>query len=905
MDEMARSSPQTVTEFPQDNEESVMTNSLAHVIQQAENDLKAIETKILDVHQAGELKLVALQMEIKKKMADKQEAQEKLSSFSRVEQLWKASEYNTATKESEKAEAALVSASEDLAEAEKDLMITQGALLEAKSVITNRLNELKSGKLDKLDPSGAYAAPTRIDEPVVITEVIPSVFEKKAPLLEATRDALIQKKAILEEVTELKSQLLDKNERMKEISSDRKEMTADLNDLEKVVDNVKNIQQRVLNSMGKWRQRWQRLNHFFGRDTSYDKRLKTAIALVKQKVEEKKKAEDRIKNTDTKILEIKLEINELEEKITKMDAEVGLDTPAQLDEKIQAINVELNRSVDLVKSALIERCKPDDALGIMRDRETEASRRVKKDLEHFLLEPTNTSLSVLMETMKSNPSYLVDLKLTKLLSDVRRLYSEVPLPEQNFLSISPEKLVQLFSEEIQANDSAIEQLERQKASLAELLQTSQLSMVQQTQKIETNRSALKEVYRLLFAAEKLAISSKGSEDEQATTDVIEALKDKIQQIQENLPKADVQTLAREDAMIRKHSVGVVLNYDGCKDEIAAILEKYQRDSNHVPVTLNEKTVNQFIANLTEEAEAEVRAQIAGVPDIEKQVDEGVKWITGLANKVGFQVDRLRASETARLNHAYDQFDAIDAQIGTDIKSRDTWKKALDDFNTAINASNSDQETHRAFVDFKNKMDRFDLPLKDICHDARQAIEDVIKPKIFEEDIQWIEDVSLKTIDLAQSAQKNKMLENDIQDMTHKIASLQDLNASLDERRVLAEKGEAHVITPTKVEALIQECSKPLVFNNSVRIALKDFLSAPTQTHLNSLAQSMQKDSSYLTNEKLKPLIEKAADFYPEVGEVHQRIKFKEIKGAVSELKSTSQAAQPDAGLNLEGNDLVP
>ena len=742
------------------------------------------------------------------------------------------------------------------------------------------------------------------EEPVVSTKKVQSIYEKEEPVIQSdlrlTREKKTRVEGLMVEREAAKALQEEKRVLVKYMLADQISWKEDVSAL-KVKRNEADQAVKIVEPRGLFGRFIQFLLHIFVKKTAYDLALGARVeagnkldALENEALLSLAQIERELPGVIKEKLEFDTKVSDLNSAIARED------TPTQLDEQAQVLEGKLSRSADTVKAALLIRCNvSDSSLGIMRDRESPAAVKVKKELGNFLVQPIEATLYTLRRAMERNPDYLVDVKLAQLLAEVRALYPDVPSPEQELLSIKPDKLIHILSEEIENNTKKIDQLNDEKKLLGKQLQKDQTLLLDQTRIITENRDALKNAYRLLFVATRLESASKVSaiketpEEQQAISDVVVDLEEKIKQIKNNLPDAEIRALDEELKEELASSSGVAVTYSEVKDQVSSILEQYKNEEHGVPVDINSQTLRQFISTLDGDDKAQAWKAISALPAIQSQVDVGAERMARLANMIGEAVNealRVDAMQHTLRERAYDANDSIGLAINraTDVseelrtRANDAYGKAMAVFNEAMMLENgSDKDDKNAFLLLKNTINSFDDSIKNIVKkaidDFNIVIDSLLKNPLFKKEISWVADPSIKKSNVSQLDKSCCTADADIHRITGEISRLNALNASLCTRRVNAADGKGDATITVTIEQLIQECKQTIrsysppffELNKEIRIALHNFLSNPTKEHLKSLQGTMQEDLAYLENTKLLPLIKTAGELYPAIADAHR------------------------------------
>ena len=852
---------------------------LANTIKQAEAKLDRIDAEIQNITTHFEEKHASLNDELMVSKATLDAMRSKYQSTPILNLINRRNVW----KEVEEAEKAYNTASSNLASAQEQLTDELHPLLESRKMVMTELSnarlqltEFKEGARTAIDDSQLYQRLDELEDSLSVREEVRSNYDKEVPELEEERDLLIANKRILEETIERKQEVIQAlNETTDQIKIMVEDKKAWKNDLATAEEKVRVAEQEVkqfepTNVFGRMAQRF---SHFFGIKTALDI-ARQYRALVKNSLNVlNKEASAQIEAIDAELPALKTNRDAQKQQLDMLNKAIGSDTPMQIEEQINQLDIKLKRNVDTFKPGLIERCKLDNSFGVRRDKESTASVNVKNALNKFLTDSSKTNLANLIKAMTSNPKYSTDLKLTQLLTDARQLYSDIPSTKKPLLDISSEHLIQSVSREKEVNLEKMTSLETKIQSKEIQLRENNQLIRGEKQTISQNVEALKKCSTILFIAKRFSSDDK---NETIANDVLIAqMEMKIAGIKNSMPASDIRALEYFDKVLKQHS-GVEPEFKNVQSQMHALLEPYATRDNLVPKEINAQTFYEFKFKLDDEKQAELWEKMQDIQTVKVQLLDEANHRTRIVEASDVTPARIRVMEKLK-DKAYLVYDAINtlAKEIDDLKLEKQFKVALDTLEAKI--VNPDESINLlAVIEFQTTINSFDDSITASCKTSIDKLNEVMDP--FASHIQWVDNPELKdTID--QIDQKNQQLTTEIQTGQREIESLQQSNALLDGQLSRAQPGDTQALIDQKIAELVKECEKPirlpfsiLQSNKEVRLSLKEFLSEPTAERLDSLKSVMKNDKSYLKNDKLVSLIGAAGELYPDLATAHNEIK---------------------------------
>ena len=251
-----------------------------------------------------------------------------------------------------------------------------------------------------------------------------------------------------------------------------------------------------------------------------------------------------------------------------------------------------------------------------------------------------------------------------------------------------------------------------------------------------------------------------------------------------------------------------------------------------------------------------------------------------------------------------------------VKSFEQYNKALE----YVRRINSTDDMNKAFEETKKALDSFDPRIQKeisaqvagfkIAISEIQKQEETLADKRYcAEYFQYIEDPRLAKLNVSTLEAKearNQTLASEIALNTTEASKLEALNADIMPDGNVSTKGEA--MLQGMLFQLSQDCERKITsykqpfsadLNREVRLALKDFVNRPTQEHMDSCIAAMEKDKTYLKNDKLVGFIERAGVLYPELAKAHGAV-VEKAPSQATEASSVNQRFKSELDVSREG-----
>ncbi len=309
-------------------------------------------------------------------------------------------------------------------------------IVEPISEIQN-FSEKTKPSIEKSTPSSQDSRETKVKDRKIVSSIEQQVLSDEKKLKDLNNQQYRWLQAVSSKDTTEKT-LKKYIEKLEEISGDKPKFDRLLKQAQDQLGIVKNAiesSKAAYDKKGPVGQLFSRVLDFIIKnifrtelDVDKNKRLfKQYSAKADEFLSQVKKIDINIADTISTIQHYENELEEAEEKISKLDYKS--DTMAKevrsLELKLANKDQELS-VIDKSTTGLVERCKPDFSLGLLRAKESSAVLSTKIALKEFLENPTEATLSSLSEVMKTKPeAYLENKTCSELLKDAAVLYPEI------------------------------------------------------------------------------------------------------------------------------------------------------------------------------------------------------------------------------------------------------------------------------------------------------------------------------------------------------------------------------------------------------------------------------------------------------------------------------------------------
>lgn len=542
---------------------------------------------------------------------------------------------------------------------------------------------------------------------------------------------------------------------------------------------------------------------------------------------------------------------------------------------------------------ILQSCKVDSSLGLLRDKEHKDAVMVKEKLKDFLENPTDRTLAVLQTTMTNHPNYKTGLDLVDLLERTNKIYPQVSIRAQVDQLHMSDYLLESQKKQITQNTHLIQTLEQERESLSQEIRQQRHALLQKNDVIATNKQALTVCYRLLYLFHKTEKARKHNSETDELHGLLGVkllLEEKIHYIESELDAASIIDVEHTCKDLEKN-LGALLSYEGFEDKVLQILSANNDFDLPLPKILTPKQVEEFLSQFEPLKQKEIHAKIKALPEFQKKLSNQASEIIELTNTLINAITETEQYYESCVQTIYDAIDHL-GHVLSQSKAIQPYEKALLIFN---HTQEKDFET--ALDKFRSAIDEFPKSVKtdykieiDALDEARNHFKKPILRTLFKEHIRWIEHTGVSSLDRAY--QKNQAA---LQDLSERINTLIATNEQLKGDIQVLSDGNVSNQQKRVINDLVKQLEKPLYLDNAVRIALKEFLCNPTTPHLHALQTMMEKTPHYQQNSKLMPLVESAGLFYSEIIEAHH--------AAIEKIKSNpSQTSILKFGLDvLRGN----